>query len=126
MPVAVLDVLAGELAVCRFRPDAPVPDWAQGEPVSVTRTPSGLSIVCEAGAVPAGVTAERGWRALGVRGPLDFGLIGVLASLAAPLADAGVPVFVASTYDTDYVLVPAAQLGAAVEALGAAGHQVVA
>lgn len=75
--------------------------------------------------MPAGVTAEQGWRALAVRGPLDFGLIGVLASLAAPLADARVPVFVISTYDTDYVLVPVAQLDAAVEALRAAGHQVV-
>jgi hypothetical protein len=40
-----------------------------------------------------------------VQGPLDFSLTGILARLSAPLADAGVPIFVLSTFDTDYVLV---------------------
>jgi uncharacterized protein len=70
------------------------------------------------------VECERGWRALVVRGPLDFALTGVLASLATPLAEAGVSIFALSTYDTDYVLVREAQLRDAVAALAAAGNDV--
>jgi len=50
---------------------------------------------------------ERDWRAFEVVGPLPFGLTGVVSGLTAPLAAAGIPVFVVSTYDTDYVLVKA-------------------
>jgi hypothetical protein len=59
-----------------------------------------------------------------VRGPLDFALTGVVASLAAPLADAGVSIFAISTYDTDYILVRSAIVDRAVEALRGAGHRV--
>jgi hypothetical protein len=59
-----------------------------------------------------------------VAGPLDFALTGVLASLSAPLAAAGVSLFVVSTYDTDYVLVRETDLERAREALQTAGHQV--
>jgi hypothetical protein len=93
---------------------------------SVTRTPSEVSVVCDEDAAPAGdhVRIETDWRALEVAGPLDFGMVGVMASLTAPLADVDVSVFVISTYDTDYVLVHAAALERAIEALRAAGHAV--
>lgn len=125
MPALTLDVMPGELAVCRLPPDAPVPDRAQGDFVSVTRTPGELFVACTAGGVPDGVTGECGWRAVAVRGPLAFSLTGVLASLATPLAEAGVPVFVMSTYDTDYLLVREGDVDRAKETLRAAGHTVV-
>jgi hypothetical protein len=71
---------------------------------------------------PAELEVEGGWRALKVAGPLDFALTGVLASLAGPLAEAGISVFVVSTYDTDYVLIREVDLEAARAALVAAGH----
>jgi len=74
--------------------------------------------------VPAGVTAETGWRCLRVEGPLSFELTGVLADLSAPLARAGIPVFVISTYDTDYVLVKAVDLEQACSALRDKGHAI--
>ena len=120
-----LDVLPGRLAVCRLAPDAPVAPWmGEGPLASVTRTEAELSVVCADAAVPAGVTAEVGWRALRVRGPLAFDLTGVLAALAAPLAAAGIPIFALSTYDTDVVLVKADRLADAVATLCAAGHGV--
>jgi hypothetical protein len=61
-----------------------------------------------------------------VEGPLSFSLTGVLAELLAPLAAAGVSIFALSTFDTDYLLVRAAQLDLALDALNAAGHPVVA
>jgi uncharacterized protein len=108
-----------------------VPEWAtagagDGEAplVAVVRTAAELSIVCPDGAVPDGVRAERGWRALVVDGPLDMVMTGVLAALALPLADAGVPILAIATYDTDYVLVRVERLADAVGALRAAGHRV--
>ena len=81
-------------------------------------------MVCPDADVPGDVRAERGWAALVVAGPLDLALTGILAGIAATLADAAVPIFGVATYDTDYVLVPAARLGDAITALRAAGHDV--
>ncbi len=117
-----LTLLPGGFAVCRLDATAAVPDWARGEIVSVTRTRDELSVVCEEGCVPLSVRAEGGWRALRVAGPLEFTQTGVLSALAAPLAAAGVPVFVVSTFDTDYLFVKEARLAEAVAALRAAGH----
>ena len=121
-----LTVLPETLAVCRLPADAPVPAWTSGDGlVSLTRTGDELSIVCPAGRVPRGVPAEGGWRAFRVNGAIPFGVTGILAGLSSPLATAGVPIFAISTYDTDYVLVKAADLPRAVSALERAGHAVV-
>jgi hypothetical protein len=61
---------------------------------------------------------------LAVAGPLDFGLTGLLASIAAPLAEAGISIFAISTFDTDYVLVKAEKLDDAADALRRAGHRI--
>ena len=120
-----LDVVPGRLAVCRLDPAAPLAPWMwSGAIASVTRTDAELSVVCAEAAVPAGIRAEAGWRALRVRGPLAFDLSGVLASLTAPLAEAGLPIFSLSTFDTDVLLVREGDLNAAAEALGGAGHVV--
>lgn len=115
-------VRPGEWAVCRLEPSEPFPSWAAGEFLSLTRTPEELSVVCAADAVPEDVRVERGWAALELAGPFEFQATGVLASFLAPLAAEGVPVFAISTYDTDWVMVPAARLGDALRALKAAGH----
>jgi uncharacterized protein len=123
MPGLIL--LEDRIAVCRLEADAPVPDWARGDLVSVTRTREELSVLCAEAAVPPDAPkAERGWRGLQVAGPLDFDLTGILASISQPLADAEVPLFAVSTYDTDYVMVREADLERATEALERAGHSV--
>jgi hypothetical protein len=120
-----LHVLPERLAVCRLAPDAPVPEPpASAGFWSVTRTGEELSIVLPEDKVQAGWEAETGWRCLQVEGPLDFGLTGILASLATPLAEAGMSIFALSTYDTDYVLVKEDDLERARRALVASGHQV--
>ena len=122
-----LTALEEPLAVCRLGPEAEVPPWvgsAAGGISSVTRTAEELSIVCPARVVPRGVLCERGWRALKMEGPFDLSLVGILASVVAPLAGAGVNVFVTATYDTDYVLVKEENLKLAVAALRERGHEV--
>jgi uncharacterized protein len=122
-----LEVLSGEFAIVRLDPSLDSPAWVQAEaPVflSITRTRDELSIVCESSQVPGDLPAERGWRCLKVGGPLDFSLVGVLASLAEPLARAGIPIFAISTFDTDYLLVNAEKLESAIAALESVGHVV--
>ena len=93
-------------------------------------------IVCPAAAVPpdpdaaadsgraSAARVSAGWRALRVDGSLDLSLVGVLAALVAPLAEAGVSVFPIATHDTDWILVPGARVADACRALETAGHAV--
>ncbi len=125
VPSQRLSILPERLSVCRLPPDAPIPAWATtGSFWSITRTRDELSIVCLDEAAPPDVRAERVWRAFAVAGPIDFALTGVLSSIAEPLAAAGISVFAVATFDTDYVLVKAEALEAAVGALRDAGHAV--
>jgi hypothetical protein len=121
-----LRTLDETFAIARLPADATVPTWVGGvDLIAVVRTRSELSIVCRDSAVPATVTeVQRGFKALVVAGTLDFALTGIIAALATPLAEAGIPIFDISTYDTDYVLLRADQLAAAKHALQAAGHTV--
>jgi hypothetical protein len=123
--VVKLFVLDELYAVVRCDPDAPLPDWATGSHFwSATRSDSELSIVCREDDVPADASAERGWCALELAGPLDFSLTGVVSALVVPLAEAEVPIFVLSTFETDYLLVREHDLHRSVEALAGAGHEV--
>lgn len=125
-PVLELLLVQAEYAVCRFAPNIQVPAWVMfGNVWSITRTADELSIVCDDTVVPNDVQSERGWRMLQVAGPLDFGLTGILASIATPLAAAGVSIFALSTFDTDYVLVRQHSVELAITALVEAGHHVV-
>ena len=51
-------------------------------------------------------------------------MIGVVASFSTPLAEAGVGIFVISTFDTDYLLLKDVDFSKAVVALQEAGHAV--
>ena len=112
-------------AIVRLEPDAQIPPWStRGHFWSITRSDSELSIVCPQDDVPADASAERGWCALEVAGPLDFSLTGVVSSLVAPLAEEAISLFLISTFETDYLLVREPDLHRSVEALTAAGHSV--
>ena len=117
-----LVAMPGAYTVCRFGPDVPVPSWVAGPFTSVTRSSGELSIVCRADRVPTEVPGEDGWRCLYLDDTFDLSLVGVLHSVTAPLASAGVAMFTIATHDTDYVLVR--RFDEAVSALRAAGHDV--
>lgn len=119
-----LDLLSPTLAICRIDWTAPIPDWATGSFVSITRTNSELSIVCEQQNVPHNVLVERDWRCFQVAGQLDFSMVGIIAQLTSTLATAGISVFVISSYETDFLLVRSANLNTAMQVLTDAGHVV--
>lgn len=115
------------MAICRLSPGDAVPVWAENARtfLSITRTTTELSIVTEQALLPAELEAQRGYCALRVEGPLPLDMVGVVASLASPLAAAGVPIFPLATYDTDYLLMGEEMLHRALRALTSAGHTIV-
>ena len=120
-----LTVLPERYAICRLDAHADGPQWAaRGQFVSISRTPDELSIVCLEANVPADVAHAPGWRILKCEGPLDYAFPGIMASLAEPLADVGVPIFPIATHDTDYILVKEQHLETAINALTGYGHAV--
>ena len=122
-----ISVLPKLFTICKFPVDTPVPAWANGGAfVSVTRTDVELSIVAETDRVPADLSsAILNWRVMKVHGPFDLSVVGVLASLVAPLAQKGISIFTVSTFDTDYLLVQSNDLKAAAAALRNAGHSIL-
>ena len=117
---------ARSYSVCRLSGTQPA--WAaagSAGPAFVAVTPDEVSLVCPTDNKPPDcLSAEDGWSLLRVDGQLDFGLVGIIADISGTLARAGIPVFVVSTYLTDYVLVKTAQLPDARTALRNAGHAI--
>ncbi|HEY3872287.1 MAG TPA: ACT domain-containing protein [Actinocrinis sp.] len=93
---------------------------AGGAWLAAVRAPEGLTVVWPARAGDAEV-----WSAFyGGASAHGLDVPGMLAALVKPLAEHGVPVFVASTFRADVVLVPADRRAAAADILRAAGHDV--
>jgi len=113
-------------AVVRLASQAAVPDWAMnGDFTSITRTAEELSLVCPAANVPPGKPSLPRWMCLQLEGPFPFSQTGVLLSFIQPLSNRGIPIFVVSTYDTDYVLAPEQHKGMVLDCLRQAGHELV-
>jgi len=123
-----VDVQPDEYTVARLPAGTPLPAGLHDHGsvlVSVTSTPDEVSVVCPSVLAPqAADQTDSGWRLLTVRGPLEFTLTGIMAAIAGALAAAGVSLFALSTFNTDHILVKAADLGRAVAALTEAGHEV--
>ena len=123
-------VIPGTYAICRLPAKAPLPAWAGKAFTSITRTADELSIVCDERRLPPNLDGlelrvARGWALLKVHGPFPLDAIGVLASVAKPLADAKISLFALSTFDTDYILVKRIHVNEAIAALTLAGHTLV-
>lgn len=119
-----LEVLPETYCVARGAADAKAPAEPTEGFYSFSRTLDETSVVCVEGAAPDGWTMKGGWRMLRVAGVLDFSEVGILASLSATLAEAGVSIFALSTWDTDYLMVGESDFESAVRALRDAGHLV--
>ena len=92
--------------------------------LSFTMIDDELSVVCREEETKDGAKCEKSWRCFKVQGPLDFALTGVIASIATPLANAGISMFPIATFNTDYFLVKQENVAAAIDTLTSAGHTV--
>src|ERR1700730_100845 len=114
-----ITVLPSLLGIAKLDASTAIPDWALQDKAffSITKTADELSIVCLEDRIPSHVKTEKGWNAIKVEGPLDFGLTGILSSLLHPLAEAKISIFALSTFDTDYVLFKKENLHRVIEIL---------
>lgn len=125
-PTWQLERYPEQLAVVRLGPGADLPSWVESSSIlSITATAAETSVVCAARSVPAKARQQRSFTAYAVAGTLDFALTGVLHTLLEPLTEAQISVFVISTFDTDWILVPKEDADEAAEAWRRRGHTVV-
>jgi len=118
--------LEGELFVYKFSSLADVPfdslvAIGQSAFWNLASTPDEVSLVAPQLTVDDSVPAVGPWVAFRVAGNLDFALVGILASITAPLAAAEISIFSVSTFNTDYLLVKAFARTAAIAAWSGAG-----
>ena len=99
-----IKVIDKEFAVCKINDDTEVN--FNDEFCLVGKTDEELSLVCSSEFVPKNtIVCDSGWRAFRIEGILDFSLTGILARAADILANAKIPIFAVSTYNTDYILI---------------------
>ncbi|ADL53518.1 ACT domain-containing protein [Clostridium cellulovorans] len=124
--ILTMKLLKEKYGVCRLDKTELIPKWAQScQFFSITRTSDELSIVCSEDNIPSDIKCEKDWRALKVEGPLDFSLVGILASISTILAQKGISIFVISTYDTDYILVKNKDIDNAISSLSDEKYEII-
>ena len=76
-----LVLLPDDYAVCRLEPGADLPPdlGKTAGVVSVTWTPSEVSIICTSEHAPTDGVVNTPWRCLRVNGPVNLALTGILA-----------------------------------------------
>ena len=121
-----LHVLEEKFTVSKLPVFAELPTiFAKGELCFVMRTDDEFTVISPDFMAPDNVQQVSGWRCLRIDGEIPFQAPGVLNSLTQPLADADIPIFAISTYNTDYIFLMEEALIDAVKALQHAGHQFV-
>ena len=120
-----LSLLKDRYGICSLPATAPIPDWALKESlVSITRTEQELTIVCRLDLIPSQYKCDLNWRCFRVDGTFDLNQIGVISSISSPLADAGISIYVISTYKTDYFLIQEDKLDQTISVLSNSGHSI--
>ncbi len=126
MPQLKIQTLPDQFTIHRLATGSDIPSQVYAsEFFTISKTEAELSIVCSSAIQIQSDNAEAGWSCLKVLGPLDFALMGILATIATSLADAGVSIFAISTYSTDYILVKSDKLELAKVELAASGFLIV-
>jgi len=102
-----MTVMPDEYAIHRFTPDARIPwDILQQEKLyHISKTPDELSIVCRSSIQLPSDKVSKLYTSIKVLGPLDFDMVGVISRIANILKYRNIPIFVISTFDTDYILI---------------------
>ncbi len=121
-----LHLLAETFTINKLPQFAELPSiFAKGEMCFMMRTDEEFTIICPDFMAPNNVQQELGYKAMRVDGQQNLNEVGVLASVAQPLADAGMPIIAVSTFNTDYIFLMEEHLVNAVQALQKAGHEFI-
>ncbi len=119
-------LLPDKYSIYKFENDHALPDWIfSSDFYSITKTKEEISVVAvKTDPDPKGIIFNSDWRILKIAGPMDLSLVGVIAEISAILRIEKVPVFIVSTYDTDYILVKQKDLNTGIKALEEKGHSI--
>ena len=124
-PTLKLSVLPNRYGIYRLPPNHPIPDTLLAESnVSITRSATELTIVCEEREIEGIDGKELGWKVIKIDLAFDLDAIGVIAVIANPLAELGISIYVVSTFETDCILVKEARLDETVRRLAKDGHEI--
>lgn len=121
-----ISVLPGDYSIYRFQAESVIPDWIyKSNFYSITKTDDEISVVAnQVDYVIPDLICNRDWRILKIDGHLDFSLVGIVADLSNILKIRKIPIFVISTYDTDYFLIKQVDLSKGIKALEKKGHKI--
>lgn len=113
-----IKIFEGTFAVCKINCLDDIKEILEHDSfLSLTVTDDEISVVIEEKLIPHDSDCEKGWKILKIDETLDFSLTGVISSITKILADANIPVFVISTFNTDYILIKSDNLERAVNVL---------
>ena len=82
---------------------------------SITKTSEEISVIANCTYSSGEIFVNSGWKGFKVEGQLDFSMIGIIHNITKPLKEAGISVFVISTYNTDYIFVKEESFAKAIE-----------
>jgi hypothetical protein len=121
-----ISVLPGNYSIYRFQAVSDIPDWIYtSDFYSKTRTEDEISVVAnQVDYLVPDLICNRDWCILKIDGHLDLSLVGIVADLSTILKSRKIPIFVISTYDTDYFLIKQADLSKGIKALEEKGHKI--
>ena len=120
----VLSVLSETFTIHKLSPDVSIPEEIlKSNYYSVSKIENELSVVCSELIEVQSLQSSKGWKCIKVKGPLDFNLTGILASISDILAQSNISIFAISTFDTDYILVRTHDLSLATTKLRLAGYK---
>jgi hypothetical protein len=111
-------------ALTQLPADSQHPSWLRGRFAAVLRSSDEVTVVAEEWSVPAGLPTKGGFCCLEIVGSFGLDSVGIVAAATRPIAEAGISLFVYSTWSTDFILVAEDDLDRAKFALNAAGHVV--
>ena len=94
-------------------------------PYFITESEDEFSLVCDNTIIPSNIVAKQeGYKAIKIKGELDFSLIGIIAEISTILSRKDISVFVVSSYNTDYILVRENKIEEAITELVLKGYSV--
>ena len=121
-----LRLLDEKFAISKMPQFAELPSvFAKGEMCFVMRTDEELTIISPEFMAPDNGQQEIGYRCIRIDGQMQSNTTCILISLVKPLTEAGISIFVVSTFSSDYIFLMEEQLVQATQALQHAGHEFV-
>lgn len=120
-------ILKDVYCICSSGKDSRIPDLPENTAFySVTITADELSIVCKQSEIESddNIRIDRDWRIFRINGMLDLSMTGIIAGVSELLSEDRIPIFVISTFDTDYMLVKNENMNRTITLLQNEGHTV--